>query len=144
MIERVQVQIASESDVAIARIRTHDLAVAEGLTEVAASALATAVSELARNVLVHAAFGELVLGIRTGPELGPALGIVAIVRDHGPGIADIELALRDGYSTSGTLGLGLPSARRLVDELEIETGPTIGTTVTVTTWSRSGAWRHDR
>jgi serine/threonine-protein kinase RsbT len=133
LIERGHVRIASESDVAIARIRTHDLAVAEGFTEVAASAFATAVSELARNVLVHAAFGELVLGIRREPELG----IVAVVRDHGPGIADIELALRDGYSTTGTLGLGLPSARRLVDELEIETDPAIGTTVTVTRWRRS-------
>ena len=133
MIERVHVRIASDSDVAIARIRTHDLAVAEGFTEVAASGLATAVSELARNVVVHASFGELVLGIRAERQLG----IVAVVRDHGPGIADIELALRDGYSTIGTLGLGLPSARRLVDELEIQTEPAIGTTVTVTTWRRS-------
>jgi serine/threonine-protein kinase RsbT len=132
LIERVRVRITSESDVAIARIRTHDLALAEGFTEVAATALATAVSELARNVFVHAAFGELVLGIQTGPELG----IVAVIRDQGPGISDIELALRDGYSTTGTLGLGLPSARRLVDELEIQTAPMTGTTVTITRWRR--------
>jgi serine/threonine-protein kinase RsbT len=129
----IYVSIAVESDVAIARIRTHDFAVVHEFTEVAASALATAVSELARNVLVHASCGELVLRIRTGPDLG----IVAVVLDHGPGIADLELALRDGYSTIGTLGLGLPSARRLVDELQIETDSATGTTVTVTKWRRS-------
>ena len=133
----MHVRIASESDVAIARIRTHGLALAEGFTEVAASAFATAVSELARNAFVHAAFGELVLGIRTRPELG----IVAVIRDHGPGIADIELAMRDGYSTTGTLGLGLPSARRLVDDLEIQSAPMTGTTVTITRWRSSGSPR---
>jgi serine/threonine-protein kinase RsbT len=131
-LERVQMRIAVESDAAVARIRTRDLALAEGFTEIAAVEIATAVSELARNVLVHASSGELELGVRCGPDLG----VVAIVRDHGPGIPDIESALRDGYSTVGTLGLGLSSARRLVDELQIVSEPSLGTTVTVTKWQR--------
>jgi serine/threonine-protein kinase RsbT len=128
---RLRVAIDGESDVAIARIRTHRFALGEGFDEVGAAAIATAVSELARNVLVHAGSGELVLG---AVSEGGRAGIVAIVRDEGPGIADTELALQDGYSTRNSLGLGLPSARRLVDTLHILTDPGIGTTVTATKW----------
>ena len=123
--------IAGESDVGIARIRTHRLAIDEGFSEVAAAALATAVSELARNVLAHARSGELVLEIAVEEARH---GIVATVRDEGPGIASIERAMEDGYSTTRSLGLGLPSARRLVDELEVVSVAGVGTTVTAKKW----------
>ena len=127
----MRVVIAGESDVAIAQIRTHRLALDQGFTEVAAAAMATAISELARNVLVHAGSGDLVLAVVR--EDGRH-GIVAVISDEGPGIADTELALQDGYSTTGSLGLGLPSARRLVDTLQIVTASGAGTTVTVAKW----------
>ena len=127
----VHVAIGDESDVTIARIRAHRLAIDDGFTEVGAGAVATAVSELARNVLVHARSGELLLSIA---ERGSRRGIVAVVRDDGPGMIEPERVMEDGYSTAGSLGLGLPSARRLVDELHIVTVPGVGTTITATKW----------
>jgi serine/threonine-protein kinase RsbT len=130
---RLRVSLTTDSDVGIARIRTHDLALEEGLTEVQATAVATAVSELTRNVIVHAARGELMLSVVVD---GERRGILAVVADVGPGIPDIERALEDGYSTVGTLGLGFPSARRLVDEFHVVSVLGIGTTVRVKKWSR--------
>jgi serine/threonine-protein kinase RsbT len=127
----LRVTIMSESDVGIARIRAHRLAIDEGFTEVESVAVATAVSELARNVLVHAGLGEVALSVVA--EAGRH-AIVAVVRDEGPGIADTERVMRDGYSTTGTLGLGLPSARRLVDEFHVLSVPGVGTTVTAKKW----------
>jgi serine/threonine-protein kinase RsbT len=127
----LRVTIASDSDVGIARMRTHRLALDEGFTEVAAGAVATAVSELARNVLVHARCGEVVLGIAQGDG---RRGIVAVVQDEGPGIVDTARVMLDGYSTTGSLGLGLPSAQRLVDELHILSVAGVGTTVTAKKW----------
>lgn len=94
-------------------------------------ALATAVSEIARNMLVHAGGGELFLG---SIERAGRVGIVALARDTGPGIADIDEAMRDGFSTGDGLGLGLPSARRLVDEFELSSVVGQGTTVKLTKW----------
>jgi serine/threonine-protein kinase RsbT len=128
----LRVTIRTDSDVGIARIRTYCLAIEERFTEVEAAALATAVSELARNVLVHAGCGELELSVVAGEG---RQGIVAVVRDEGPGIADIARAMQDGYSSSGTLGLGLPSARRLVDELCLVSALGAGTTVTAKKWT---------
>jgi serine/threonine-protein kinase RsbT len=97
----------------------------------ALEALATAVSEVARNVLVHARTGEIVLAIERAPG---KLALVVIARDDGPGISDIERAMGDGYSSAFGLGLGLPSARRLVDEFAIESSVDQGTTVTLKMW----------
>jgi serine/threonine-protein kinase RsbT len=128
----LRVTIRTDSDVGIARIRTYRLAIEERFTQVEAAALATAVSELARNVLVHAGCGELALSVVADEG---RQGIVAVVRDEGPGIADTERAMQDGYSSSGTLGLGLPSARRLVDELCLVSALGAGTTVTAKKWT---------
>ena len=127
-----RVLMRDESDVAQARLRVRDLAAGRGLPASAVEALATATSELARNVLVHESGGEISLGTirRAGRE-----GLVVIVRDSGPGIADIEQAMRDGFSTGTGLGLGLPSARRLVHEFEIQSLVSEGTTVMLTMWS---------
>jgi serine/threonine-protein kinase RsbT len=97
----------------------------------ATEALATAVSEIIRNVIVHAGTGEFVLGIEQEPG---RVGIVAIARDDGPGILDIERAMVDGYSSASGLGLGLPSARRLVDEFAIESVLGQGTVITLKKW----------
>jgi serine/threonine-protein kinase RsbT len=122
------VAIRHEADVAVARARARELAVREGLSEARAAALATAVSEVARNILVHAGDGEVVL---SPVEEAGRRGLQAVARDEHRGIADVEAAMTDGYSTGGGLGLGLPSARRLVDEFSIVSGIGEGTTVTL-------------
>jgi serine/threonine-protein kinase RsbT len=127
-----RVLMRDESDVAQARLRVRDLAVGRGLPASAVEALATATSELARNLIVHAGGGEISMGTVRSP--GRA-GLVVIARDSGPGIADIEQAMRDGFSTGTGLGLGLPSARRLVHEFEIQSLVSEGTTVMLTMWS---------
>jgi len=122
------------SDVAAARQRSRQVAQAHALDASAVDALAIAVTEIASNVIVHGRGGELLLGVRREPG---RLGVFALARDEGPGIPDIEAALRDGYTTGLGLGLGLPSARRFVDDLEITTAAGQGTTVTLTQWQRS-------
>ncbi len=93
--------------------------------------MATAISELARNIVAYAQRGELV--IRAANHSG-RLGVMVIARDRGPGITDVKLALQQGYSTSGGLGLGLPGVRRIMDIFTVDSGPDRGTTITVTKW----------
>lgn len=129
----VRVAIREESDVAMARKYARDLARGQGLSHAATDELVTAVSELARNIVVHAGSGEIELRAVTEPGLSE---IVAVARDQGPGISDLTRALQDGYSTAGGLGLGLPSVERIVDELVITTTPGKGTTVMMTMVAR--------
>jgi serine/threonine-protein kinase RsbT len=96
-----------------------------------AEALATAVTEIARNIVVHAWSGEIALGIL---EQDTRRGVIVTARDAGPGIADLERAMLDGFSTGTGLGYGLPGARRLVDEFEIESKVGVGTMVTLKKW----------
>jgi serine/threonine-protein kinase RsbT len=128
----VQVPISGEWDVAVAVKKARELARREGLPQAAVEALATAVSEVVRNIVVHGGKGELVLKCADGDG---RRGVVAIGRDEGPGIPDLEKALQDGYSTAGSLGFGLSGARRLVDQFEIVSGVGTGTTVTMTKWA---------
>ncbi|HZE04275.1 MAG TPA: anti-sigma regulatory factor, partial [Solirubrobacteraceae bacterium] len=93
--------------------------------------IATAISELARNILTYAGEGEIVL---ERVQQNGRRGIVVIARDGGPGIADLDLALQDGYSTSRSLGIGLPGVRRLMDEFELSSALGAGTTVTAKKW----------
>lgn len=93
--------------------------------------LVTATSELARNTLVHGGGGEMMIEVLNGPGRS---GIRLEFRDQGPGIADIELALKDGYTTGGGLGLGLSGARRLVSDFDLRSAPGEGTRVTLTKW----------
>ena len=93
--------------------------------------IATAISEVARNIVTYAKHGEIVLRL---VNQGRRRGIRVIAQDQGPGIADIPRAMEDGYSTSSSLGLGLPGVRRLVDEFQIESKQNQGTTVTFTKW----------
>ena len=95
--------------------------------------VATSISELARNLLLYAKNGCIVCW---AIETEPKKGIVIQATDEGPGIPDVEAALRDGYSTSGGLGLGLPGVKRLMDEFEIFSEENTGTTVRVKKWLR--------
>lgn len=126
-----RVFISGASDVAWARRAVQDLAGREGLGPARAAALATAVSEIARNIVVHAGRGHVTFSPVTDDMRH---GIVVVARDDGPGIPDIARAMEDGYSTKGSLGLGLSGAKRLVDEFEIESTPGAGVTVTLTQW----------
>jgi len=132
-----RIAIESDNDVVTARQRARELAAGLELTSTDQTLLATAISEIARNITTYATRGEVLLSIIR--ESGPPAreGIRVIARDQGPGIADIEQALQDGYTSGSGLGLGLPGARRLVDEFDIESAPSEGTTVTLVKWSRA-------
>ncbi|MEV1288220.1 ATP-binding protein [Micromonospora sp. NPDC049679] len=125
--------IASDQDVVRVRQMVRTVAVAVKLSLVDQTKLVTAASELARNTLVYGGGGEVLVSI---VENGRRRGVRIVFTDKGPGIADLDLALTDGYTTGGGLGLGLSGARRLVDEFDIETAAGKGTRVTVTKWSR--------
>ena len=126
------VPVASVNDIVTARLQGRVLAEGVGFSAGEATLVATAISELARNIVQYAGHGDIVLRSLTN---GTRRGIVVVARDRGPGIADLKLAVRSGYSTSGGLGLGLPGVRRIVDEFQIESNQQDGTTVTVTKWA---------
>ena len=130
-----RIAIDSDADVVTARQRARELAAGLDLSSTDQTLLATAISEVARNITHYATRGEVRLRIirdRDGRE-----GIEVKAEDNGPGIQDLELAMQDGYTTGGGLGLGLPGARRLVDEFDVRTGPGEGTTVTLVKWARA-------
>ena len=130
----IRVKISTDSDVVRARQGARDLATRLGFSKTEMTVIATAVSEISRNIVRFAERGEVFLELVDGPRAG--LRVVA--RDTGPGIPDVEQALADGYSTYSGLGLGLPGARRLMDEFDIVTELGRGTTITMTKWRREG------
>lgn len=125
--------IAADEDVVRVRQLVRTAAVAVDLSLVDQTKLVTAASELARNTLVYGGGGTAQVST---VDNGRRRGIRIVFADHGPGIADLDLALTDGYTTGGGLGLGLSGARRLVDEFDIDTEVGRGTCITVTKWSR--------
>ena len=131
------IPIESDADVVTARQRAREMAGALELTSTDQTLLATAISEVARNITTYAGRGEVQLSV-IKDDHGRS-GIKVIARDEGPGIENLELALRDGYTSGGGLGLGLPGARRLVDDFSIETALGQGTTVTLVMWARPNA-----
>jgi len=133
MADETRVEIASDADVVIARQRGRQLAADLGFAGSELTLIATAISEVARNIVEYARSGEIVL---VPVEDGGRRGIEVVARDRGPGIADLELAMQDGYSTQKSLGLGLPGAKRLMDEFDIVTELGRGTTVTLKKWVR--------
>src|SRR6516162_10069704 len=114
--EEVCIRIDRDSDIVTARVAGRELASRVGFAGSDLTIIATAISEIARNIVVYAERGEMVL---SPVERGSRRGLQVVARDSGPGIADIEMAMRDGFSTGRSLGLGLPGARRLMDEFEI-------------------------
>jgi serine/threonine-protein kinase RsbT len=129
-----RIAIESDADVVTARQRARELAADLELSSTDQTLLATAISEVARNITTYAQRGEVSVSIVD--EGDGRRGIRVVARDEGPGIEDIDRALQDGYTTGGGLGLGLPGARRLVDDFHIESAPGRGTTVTLVKWSR--------
>jgi serine/threonine-protein kinase RsbT len=111
----VRVVIATDGDIVLARQSGRELAEQVGCSATDATLIATAISEVARNIVSHAGGGE-------------------VASDRGPGIADLDRAMQDGYSTGRGLGLGLPGARRLMDEFEIRSEVGVGTTVVMRKW----------
>lgn len=128
-----EVCINSESDIVTARKIVRDAAIAMGFGVTDVTRIVTAASELTRNVFRYAGSG--VMHWRT-VNAGGAVGLELTFEDHGPGIADVERAMEAGYTTKGGLGLGLPGAKRLMDEMEIESEVGKGTRVTVKKWRK--------
>jgi serine/threonine-protein kinase RsbT len=128
-----RIAIESDADVVTARQRARALAASLQLSSTDQTLLATAISEVARNITTYAQRGEVTVAM---VENGGRRGIRVVARDEGPGIPDVERALQDGYTTGGGLGIGLPGARRLVDEFDIDSAPGRGTTVTLVKWAR--------
>jgi serine/threonine-protein kinase RsbT len=129
--EEIRVAIKSDQDIVVARQKGRLMATELGFSMGDATLVATAISELARNIVSYARKGQITLKMVNGLN---RQGIAVIASDDGPGIPDIRQALRDGFSTSGSLGLGLPGVRRLMDEFEIASQPGQGTIVTVKKW----------
>jgi serine/threonine-protein kinase RsbT len=131
MTDEVRVSITEDADLIIARAQGRALAHEQGFSRTDATLIATAISEVARNIVVHVGTGEIVL--RPVDE-GSRCGLVIVARDEGPGIQDVEAAVRHGFAAGGGLGLGLPGARRLMDDFEIASSAGKGTTVTMVKW----------
>lgn len=131
MSDELRIDLTDGSDMVQARAAARELAGRLGFTKTDATLIATAVSEIARNVVVHAGEGHLVMtAVREQRRFG--LRVVAV--DAGPGIRDVPTALENGYAGRGGLGLGLPGARRLMDDFDVRSEPERGTMVTMTKW----------
>lgn len=127
----IRVPIEREEDVVIARQKGRELAAETGFSNTDRTIIALAISEIARNIVSYAHRGEVRIcqlndGIRSG--------IMIVAEDEGPGIPDIELAMRDGYSTAKSLGVGLPGTKRIMDEFELKSIVGTGTTVRMKKW----------
>jgi serine/threonine-protein kinase RsbT len=131
MEDEVRVAINSDADLVTARAEGRAIAERLGFPRPAPTLIATAISEIARNIVVHVGQGEIIL---KPFEDANRFGLVVIAIDEGPGIRDVEAALRDDYSGRGGLGLGMPGARRLMDDFEVASDADRGTTVTMTKW----------
>jgi serine/threonine-protein kinase RsbT len=128
----VIVPVADSDDIVVARQAGRDLAERMGFSLTDLTLIATAISEVARNITSYSTGGEVRLGTIDEPD---RTGLVVEAVDNGPGIADLDRALSDGYSTGAGMGLGLPGARRLMDEFEIRSVVGEGTTVIMRKWA---------
>ena len=131
MEHEIRVPITADTDLVPARAQGRALAVELGFSRTDATLIATAISEVARNIVVHVGRGELIMKPLYEDN---RYGLVVIARDAGPGIRDVEAALEHGNASRGGLGLGLPGTRRLMDEFHLVSEPGNGTTVTMTKW----------
>lgn len=131
MSETAQIKVATEADVYVAAYQVKAMARQMGFNQADQTRIETVTFELARNIVLYA--GEGVIEVQPVTQ-GQRRGLRIQALDHGPGIADIEQALEDGYTTSGGLGLGLGGARRMMDEFHIASAPGQGTRVTVIKW----------
>lgn len=133
MADEIVVPIKTDADVVQARQRARILAEPLRFSSSELTLIATAISEVARNIVSYAGRGNIILSLI---QKGKRRGIQVIAKDDGPGIPDVALALEDGYSTSRGLGLGLPGSKRLMDEFELVSAVGKGTRVTMVKWER--------
>ena len=133
VLNEILVPILTDMDIVAARQSGRKLATELGFSQTDTTLIATAISELTRNIILYAKQGEVVL--RPLQRLDNK-GIMVIARDQGPGIENVPQVMRMGFSTSGSLGLGLPGVKRLMDEFNIDSQPGCGTTITVQKWKR--------
>jgi len=131
VVDRLVQLVQSSQDVVRVRQITREKSIAQGFTLVEQTKMVTAASELARNTLEHGGGGEVTIEVLND---GARKGVRLIFSDKGPGIPNMDLALKDGFSTGGGLGLGLSGARRLSNEFTIESKPGEGTRVAITRW----------
>ncbi|NJN68079.1 MAG: anti-sigma regulatory factor [Chloroflexaceae bacterium] len=123
--------VQSDLDIVAARSMARDIAKVLGFRAIDQARIATAVSELARNILLYAGTGEV---IARSIDRNGRKGIEVEFRDQGPGISDIDQVMQDGYTTSRGMGMGLPGARRLMDDFEIQSQVGVGTTIVCRKW----------
>ena len=128
---QIRIPVRNETGIAWAVMEARKAAIAIGFDEVICQMIATAVSELANNILKYAGRGEILMDRILA---GSRVGMEVIARDRGPGIEDIQKAMADHYSSGNTLGLGLPGVKRMMDEIELSSEPGKGTTVTIRKW----------
>ena len=131
MVETETISVAHSQDIVAVRHAVRRKAVKINLSLVDQTKIVTAASELARNMLIYGGGGEVTLELL---EQDSRQGLRAHFIDQGPGIPDLNLAMRDGFTTGNGMGLGLGGAKRLVNEFDIESGPGQGTRVTITRW----------
>lgn len=124
-------EIFSQTDVAYAALEARKYAKEIGFQNASQCMIATAVSELARNIIIYAKEGRIQLERFSDKS---KTGIEVVAEDTGPGIEDVEQAMQERFSTGGTLGVGLPGTRRLMDFFEIDTQPGVGTKITIRKW----------
>ena len=127
----VTVRIQNSADIVAARQQGRALAAQAGFSHSSLTIIATAISEIARNIVEYAKEGEVSITLIKDAS---KKGVEIVAADQGPGIADVSTVMRDGYSTGKGLGIGLPGARRLMDEFEIASETGKGTTVTMKKW----------
>ena len=133
MTETLRFQILTDLDIVMARVEGRNLARSLGFGVIDQARVATAISELTRNIVLYAGKGTVTLRAIETPQ---RRGIEIVCADSGPGIADVSLVMREGYSSRRGLGMGLPGTRRLMDEFEIRSKPGQGTVITARKWLR--------
>jgi len=129
----IRLPIFDETDIVDARQQGRKLGTTLGFSGSELTLIATAISEIARNIVVYAKEGYITLSI---VGTSSKHGLLVLAEDNGPGIVDLSLAMMDGYSTHKSLGLGLPGAKRLMDEFEIESSPGKGTVIRMIKWKQ--------
>ena len=131
MADEVRISVSSDVDTVLARKKGRELANKMGFSRTDATLIATAISEIARNVIVHAGSGEIFISSSKEQD---NVCITVVAQDSGPGLPDVAAAMTDGASEQGSLGLGLPGSRRLMDDFVVESEVGSGTTVTMKKW----------
>ena len=129
--DEIRVLVRNETEIVAARQKGREMAAQLGFSATDLTLIATAISEVARNILLYGKHGEIVLSLA---QRGPKRGLGVVATDVGPGIVNIGQAMQDGFSTSGGLGLGLPGVKRLMDEFEVVSKVGHGTTVRFKKW----------